>query len=452
LLWLSRSIDVFFALACTFAPALLLHFSLVFPRQRWTNETVSRVARWLYGTSFLLFLAVAWFTAGVCQPVTVEDFRLYSASYTVSRWYLCLCVVASVGFLIRSSFWSSGDAERRQMRWILLGLSTGPFIWAATWQIPILLGYGAIVSEEASLAILASVPLVFAIAIIQYRFMDVDIVIHNSFIVAMAGGLAAVAWTINSSALASVTAALMVVMLFEGQERERMNRMKSFFVSGVSHDLKTPLTGIKMYTQLLRDAKKEDLVRRKRFLDIIEGETDRLTRLIDNVLNFSRMERGRREFKMVPSNLNLIVKDTLVSMAYPISIGGFKVKRSIARRRLMLEADRDALNEAIGNLIANAIKYSGSQKTVGIATLRMNDWVGVRVQDWGIGIPQEDQAKIFEPFYRSRQEKAKSVGGVGLGLALVKDIVDAHGGYVDVVSAPGKGSIFTLWLPEKGES
>lgn len=448
-LWLSRTVDVFYAMGAAYAPVLLLHFSLVFPKQSMTNETVGRLNKFFYGAAFPIWIWFAWTTAGVGSPATLEDFCCYCSAYSVSRWYFCLCVILAVGFLIRSSLRSSGDAERRQMRWILLGLSTAPFIWAATWQIPILMGYDSLVSEEASLAILATVPVVFAIAIIQYRFMDVDVVMHSGMIVVLAGGVAAASWAVNSSALASVTAALLVAMLFEGQERERLTRMKTFFVSGVSHDLKTPLTGIKMYTHLLKSTKPGDEARRRQFLKIIEGEADRLTRLVDNVLSFSRLERGKREYKMVPSDLNQLVRETLLSMEYPIRMGGFKLRKSISRGKLMMEADRDALNEAVGNLISNAIKYSAAKRNLTVGTLRLHDWVGVRVQDQGIGIPQEEHAKIFEPFYRSPVEKANVVGGVGLGLALVKNIVDAHGGYVDVVSVPGKGSTFTLWFPEK---
>jgi signal transduction histidine kinase len=451
-LWLSRTIDVFSALGIAFAPVLLFHFSLVFPRQNLTREFVDRLTKAFYGAAVLICVWFAWVMVEVGSPATLDDFHSYCTAYSVSRWFFCLCVIVAVCFLIRSSFRSSGDAERRQMRWILLGLSTGPFIWAATWQIPILMGYDPLVSEEASLAILAIVPVVFAIAIIQYRFMDVDVVMHSGLIVIFASGVAAASWAINSSALASVTAALLVAMLFEGQERERLTRMKSFFVSGVSHDLKTPLTGIKMYTQLLKKTKPDDEVRRQQFLKIIEGEADRLTRLIDNVLSFSRLERGKREYKMVSSNLNQIVRETLQSMEYPIHMGGFKLKKNISRQKLMLEADRDALNEAIGNLITNGIKYSTSKKVLAIGTVRLNDWVVVRVQDWGSGIPQEEHSKIFEPFYRSPHEKGNVVGGVGLGLALVKNIVDEHGGYVDLVSVPGKGSTFTLWFPGKEDS
>lgn len=449
-LGLSRCVDFFSAGAFAFAPALLLHFGLVFPRQHFSQSALRIWTRAVYGTACAMTVWVTWTNTRVSNPVTLDDFAAYDLAYGASRWFLCACVIIAVSLLVRSGFNPSGDAERRQMKWILMGLSTGPFIWAATWQIPILMGREAIVSEEASLAILATVPVVFAIAIIQYRFMDVDVVVHSGLVLAISGGLAAVFWAINSSVLASVTAALLVVMLFEGQERERLNRMKSFFVSGISHDLKTPLTGIKVHTHLLKNSRRLDSAKRQKFLEIIEGETDRLTRLIDNVLNFSRIERGGREYKMVPSDLNEVVRETLHSMEYPLRMGGFRLRRRYDRGVLHFEADRDAVNEAVGNLIANAIKYSGSERRLAVETLRMPDYVGVRVRDWGIGIPQDEQSRIFEPFFRSGQEKAKSAGGVGLGLALVKHIVDAHGGYVDVVSSPAQGSIFTLWFPGKG--
>jgi signal transduction histidine kinase len=450
-LWLSRVVDTFSALAVNFAPALLLHFSLVFPHESFSERARGWIIRCVYVTASALSIWVAWVIVRVGEIVTSNQFCCYTSAYSASRAFLCLCVLLAVGFLVRSGFRSSGDIERRQMRWILIGLSSGPFIWAATWQIPILMGGEAFVSEEASLAILATVPVVFAIAIIQYRFMDVDVVMHSGIVLFVASTLAALSWAANSSVLASVTAALMVVMIFEGQERERLNRMKSFFVSGVSHDLKTPLTGIKMYTHMLKNTPRMDATKKIQFLTIIEGEADRLTRLIDNVLSFSHIERGKREYRLVGADLNTLVRDTLRSMEYPLKMGGFRLEKRITRNRLPLEADADAVNEVVGNLVTNAIKYSASRKVVRVETIRSKDYVGVKVRDWGIGIPQSEQRRIFDPFYRSPREKAKAAGGVGLGLALVKHIVDAHGGYIDVVSAPDSGSVFTVWFPGKVE-
>jgi signal transduction histidine kinase len=159
------------------------------------------------------------------------------------------------------------------------------------------------------------------------------------------------------------------------------------------------------------------------------------------------MERGRREYRFVPSELNGLMRATLKSMDYPVHIGGFRLRKAFAPGLLPLKCDPDALGEALANLLANSLKYSGARKELAVSTLSVGDMVGVRVQDWGIGIPPEEQARIFEPYYRSPREKALQAGGVGLGLALVKSIVDAHGGNVDLVSVPGQGSVFTLWFP-----
>ena len=444
---LSRLVDWVFAAGGGLFPSIFLHFGLVFPRRRVSEAFLRRYLWVLYAVALALSTWVGLVTVGVGHPAFQDWFRQFTAAYSASRWFLTLCVVASVFLLILSSFKASGDVERRQMNWILLGLGTGPLIWLAAWQVPILAGVTLQLPEEYALASLATAPVAFAIAIIQYRLLDVDLVLQKGMVYASMAAAAGIFWLVTHSALAAVTAAVLVNLLFEAQERERLNRMKSYFVSGVSHDLKTPLTGIKMYTQMLRDGARTSPAKTRRYLGIIEGETDRLTRLIDNVLNFSRMEKGRREYRLEILEVNRLVRDALQSMAYPLQAGGFTLKKAFRRGPLLIRGDAEALAEAVGNLVDNGLKYSGGQKRLAVSTQLEEGSVGIRVQDWGIGISPEEQGKIFEPFFRSTDPLAHSVGGVGLGLALVKNIVDAHGGQVDVLSVPGQGSVFTLWFP-----
>lgn len=233
----------------------------------------------------------------------------------------------------------------------------------------------------------------------------------------------------------------------EARRLEELNQLKSFFVSSVSHDLKTPLTSIKMFAELLRSKKKISGKTAGDYLEIIEGESDRLTRLINNVLDFAKMERGVKEYHFSEVGVNEVVNTVLRSMAYQFKMGKFKVRRHIGSREHKIRADADALAEAVINLLSNAMKYSGDRKEISVSTFRAKGHVGVRVKDCGIGIPEDKLESIFNPFYRVNDKLTQRVGGVGLGLSIVKHVMDAHGGKIEVKSSPGGGSTFTLLFP-----
>jgi len=233
----------------------------------------------------------------------------------------------------------------------------------------------------------------------------------------------------------------------ESQRLEELNRIKSYFVSSVSHDLKTPLTSIKMFAEILRT--KENLPRKeaREYLEIIEGESERLTRLINNVLDFAKVERGVKEYHRRRCELNTIVRQVLGMMAYQLKMERCTLETHLAPGELPLTADPDALVEAVLNLLSNALKYSDQERTIEVGTARRDRFAAVWVRDHGIGIAPEDQEHLFEAFFRAKEGKSRGTGGAGLGLAIVKHIVDAHGGEVHVESAPGKGSTFTLMFP-----
>ena len=233
----------------------------------------------------------------------------------------------------------------------------------------------------------------------------------------------------------------------ETQRLEELNRLKSYFVSSVSHDLKTPLTSIKVFAEMLQSGKRIPAKKAKEYLEIIEGETDRLTRLINNVLDFGTIERGTMEYHFSKVDLNDIVRNVVRTMKYQLSMEGFVLRTSLGKRDISIHADSDAVAEALINILSNAMKYSGRRKNIKLSTFRRNGFAGVRVEDEGIGIPPGDLDKIFQPFYRVREEKAQQAGGAGLGLALVKHTLDAHKGTIEVQSNPGKGSSFTLLFP-----
>ncbi len=244
-------------------------------------------------------------------------------------------------------------------------------------------------------------------------------------------------------------------LILEHAERERLeelNRMKTYFVSSVSHDLKTPLTNIRMFTEILKTSRRLSTMRAMKYLDIVEGESNRLTRLIDNVLTVARSEKGTIEYKMVPVSLNQIVRETMAMAEYEIRKANCRTRISLRLKRDLITADRDSILEALCNLISNAIQYSPGRKTISVCTLARNGYSCVGVKDKGIGIRQEDLPHLFEPFFRGKEPSHLRPGGTGIGLSVVKNIMDAHGGKIEVRSVENKGTEITLLFPTKEKS
>ena len=239
-------------------------------------------------------------------------------------------------------------------------------------------------------------------------------------------------------------------MIIEAEERRRLeeiNRMKSSFVSGVSHQLRTPLTSIRMFAEMLHDGRIQDVEKAREYLEIIDGEAARLARLIDNVLNFSRIERGVKEYRREAVDPISVVRSAAAALRYQFLSEHAVIALHEADELPIIRGDADALQEALMNLLDNALKYSLPPKTVTLTVSADEDRVTFSVRDRGVGIEQEKIRMIFDPFFRARDPNVARAGGAGLGLALVSDIVHAHGGSVDVESVPGEGSIFTLHFP-----
>jgi signal transduction histidine kinase len=232
----------------------------------------------------------------------------------------------------------------------------------------------------------------------------------------------------------------------EAERLAELNRLKSYFVSSVSHDLKTPLTSIKMFAELLK-TKKRTTREKKEYLDIIEGETERLSRLINNVLDFAKIERGVQEYRSSELNLNHIVRNVLTLMQYQLKIGKCTIHKKLSKKALVLQGDEDAIARALINLLTNAMKYSPKKRNIHVSTFALNGFVGVSVRDEGLGIPEKELQNIFDAFYRVKSSQTRHTGGVGLGLSVVKNIMDAHGGKIEINSEVDKGSTFTLLFP-----
>jgi signal transduction histidine kinase len=226
-----------------------------------------------------------------------------------------------------------------------------------------------------------------------------------------------------------------------------LSRLKSDFVANVSHELKTPLALIRLFAETLEMGRVSAEEKKRQYYRVIHKESQRLTQLINNILDFSRIEAGRKEYRMAPADLNRIVGDVLEAYRFSIEQQGFTLESKLAEDLPEVEVDKEALSQAVINLINNSIKYSRDEKLIRLETARNSGNVSLSVTDRGIGIPSSDQAKIFEKFYRAENSLVHETKGSGLGLTLVRHIVEAHGGSVEVESSPGKGSTFTLVLP-----
>jgi len=639
---LSWMLDIPYSFAGAFAPALFLHFSVIFPRLKW--EKARKLLPYVYllaaglaaGTILTLFLANS--------QVSVEQFHRFVQAYAASRIFFVACIFFSLASLVHSYRAAIEESERRKLRWVMLGLNLGPPVFVA-WQLPILFGTARWVREEYMHIALSLVPITFAVSIIRYRLMNIDLIFRRSTIYTIVLGvlLALYALIIGTTAklfetfavvpaLASGIAAILVALLFEPVRRlvqrfvdraffrvqydfrqaerrftedikhsvnvqeladmivgriqeilpverigflsleqpgprlhllahrnlerlqthgihldadrlkgltqlplalaehlepgvpfepiepealrrwgvalvfpilskdfevlgflalgpkksgtrlsiedvdllttvatqaglaieritlqvkllleqaearrlEELNRIKSYFVSSVSHDLKTPLTAIKMFAEILRSKSNISPDEREEYFEIIEGESERLARLINNVLDFAKVEQGVKEYHFTEYDVNGGVRQVLRSLHYQFKMENCTLVTKLCSESLVVRADPDAFFESVENLLSNALKYSLDKKEVTVSTFRSDGRAVVRVEDQGIGISDEDLPHIFEPFYRGKNERSQQAGGTGLGLALVKHMVELHGGKIEVESTPGKGSTFTL--------
>ena len=228
----------------------------------------------------------------------------------------------------------------------------------------------------------------------------------------------------------------------------KLSKMKSDFVSNVSHELRTPVASIRVFGELLRLGRVEDPGKVREYGEHIEGESRRLTRLIDNILDFSRIESGRKEYRFAEGQVRDLVEAVIRTFEMRSAAPEVKIRFVAPDDPLpLLRMDADAIAQAFQNLLDNAVKYSGESKEIIVTLAAETDHVAIVVRDHGIGIARDEQRKIFERFHRVGTGLVHDVKGSGLGLSIVHHIVAAHGGCITVDSAPGEGSTFTMQLP-----
>jgi signal transduction histidine kinase len=644
---LGQMIRILFSTAYAFLPVILVHLSLVFPSKKRT--LLARLVVPLYVISGILSALMAVTFVRATLPFSLKWFHPFMMFFNITRWIYASCVIAAAVEFIISYRSAREEMERRQIRWVALGLATSSLGFVLLWQIPQLLTSHGLIREEFVVLLSSATPITFSIAIVRYHVMDIDYIFNRSTVYAivlgtllivfsiLVGGIAMVVerFTISISIFASAFAAVVVALLFEpirsrtqafvdktffrvkydmrkvwkdfgdeakkcvavsvlaeklidavtnaipvdrigffsldqpgnrlrllahknfyilsgrsvefevsklrspldipvainekvepaikfepadrevfrrwrmtivfaiksesggtlsflvlgekksmtrfsiedvdlleslaslaaeAQQRislqnklafeqeearrlEELSKMKSYLVASVSHDLKTPLTNIRMFTEMLKSESGLKAKKAGEYLDIVEGESKRLTRLIDNVLNVAKLERGNFDYSLTKIPMNDVVRETVRATEYEMRKEKCAIRAKLARKEMFIEANRDAIIEALGNLLSNAVQYSVRKKLVVVRTFTRNSYACVSVEDSGIGIPNDEFPHLFEPFYRGRLSTDLRPGGTGLGLSVVKNIVDAHRGKIEIESIPDVGTTFTLLFP-----
>lgn len=239
-----------------------------------------------------------------------------------------------------------------------------------------------------------------------------------------------------------------VLALRTASRAMKLSQMKADFVSNVSHELRTPLASIRVFGEFLKLGRVKEHVKIREYGEYIETESRRLTQLINNILDFSKIESGQKTYQFERANVENVVADTLKTFEVVLEQHGFSVNLEKPPQALPpVVIDQEAIAQAFINLLDNAVKYSGEAKEINVTLGQQNGFVTIAVRDHGVGIASEECDKVFEKFYRVGNVLVHDVKGSGLGLSIVKHIVEAHQGKVTVESEVGKGSTFIIHLP-----
>jgi signal transduction histidine kinase len=638
--WFSYIPVVFFYLFYPLAPALLFHFSLSFSSRRWRPGPL---LIYLLSLVFGVFFVAAVLTATLKSSLSI--FRIYLAVFQVFRSYMIIVLLLAVFHFILAYRRAALEENRAQIKWVFLGLLFGlsPFIFI--YQIPTVLRFKPLLNEESAAVLFIFIPLAFALSILRFRLLDVEVVINRSlvyslltiftvslylfsvrvlqdlfsrvfvvretfvslgsaFLAALAfhparqkiqefvdksffrqsydyrrtilqfsemsqkavSGQALIAefsgsietvipmerlavvvdevgpedhrplysrglrdgedpsgflgwpsghiWArrgatrteegvdfsrddllsrssadivfplpFQSPALTGFLAlgkkrsgqkysrddidllstlagelALSLEMLrlqeeviYERASKEKLdelNRLKTEFISTVSHELRTPMSSIQGLTELLQEGKVKDRAKREELLDVLASESGRLSRLIHNILDFGKIEQQTKVYHFERTEAGPLVEEVVMVLRHRLEEAGFKLQLKIPPNAVFLTVDRDAVKQVLINLIDNAMKYSPEDKAIEIQVLSRPGEVEIQVSDRGIGIYPEQKDRIFDKFYRAPEAVLVNPKGVGLGLKIVKHIMDAHRGEVRSESRPDRGSTFRLIFPE----
>jgi signal transduction histidine kinase/tetratricopeptide (TPR) repeat protein len=224
-------------------------------------------------------------------------------------------------------------------------------------------------------------------------------------------------------------------------------KLKSDFVSSVSHEFKTPITSIKALTERLLDGTMKDPERMREYYSVISQEAENLSHLVGNILDFSKMEEGKKQYNIEETDFKGWLEQTVTDFFIKVTRRKFKIHTNNTEPSVQVKIDKNAMKLAVNNLLDNAIKFSSEYSEIKVILEKQGEKILLKIKDDGIGIPKNEQLKIFEKFYRGKNALQHSTTGTGLGLTIVKQIVEAHKGEVLVESEPGAGSTFNILLP-----
>jgi len=241
------------------------------------------------------------------------------------------------------------------------------------------------------------------------------------------------------------------LLLWQAWRNQRDASQKTSFVSNVSHELKTPLTTIRMYAELLGEGRISDQQKQLRYLQTIIKESQRLTRLVNNVLDFSRLEQGRRRYQQDRLDLKQLLAELLASQQPRLREAGIALELDLPSAPCFLRSDRDALEQIILNLLDNGIKYAAAGKKLQLQLRCEQDRLKLRLRDWGPGIPSAHKQRIFDKFHRVDNSLTTRQQGSGLGLSIARQLAEGLGGQLDYCPIAGNGCCFELLLPLGGE-
>ena len=239
----------------------------------------------------------------------------------------------------------------------------------------------------------------------------------------------------------------LILVLQDITEHEKLDTMRKEFVANVSHELKTPITTIKSYTETLIDGAMDDKEICGSFLSVIDKESDRMARLVSDLLQLSRMDHKKNNFNSSRFDIDNLIKDIVNKLDISFKEKNHIIKMGLCDKNIIINGDKDRIEQVIQNILTNAIKYTPNNGIVSINIREENEQAMISIKDNGIGIPEKDVSRIFERFYRVDKARSRDMGGTGLGLSIAKHIIEQHGGDISVKSEVGKGTEFKIKLP-----
>ncbi len=238
----------------------------------------------------------------------------------------------------------------------------------------------------------------------------------------------------------------LIVVFQDITQEHKLDNMRKEFVANVSHELKTPITTIKSYTETLMENELDREITQK-FLSVIESESDRMARLVRDLLQLSNIDYNKTNWKRTELSIENLIEDIVGKLDLLIKEKEQEIELDLGDNLPRIIADRDGMEQVILNIISNAIKYTNNKGKINIKAFTNDSELILKVKDNGIGIPNEDQHRIFERFYRVEKGRSREMGGTGLGLSIAKEIIDAHNGKIDIYSIFGEGTEITIALP-----